>query len=221
MAQSTPRARGRPGAAVGRRAANAAWRRRAAGALLVGAGLLPAVWLLLRASRGDLGANPIETITHFTGDWALRLLLATLAVTPLRRLSGWSAVIRHRRTLGLLAFFYACLHLSTFVVLDHFFDWNAILADAYKRPYITAGFTAFMCMLPLAITSTRGWIRRLGRRWTQLHRFVYLSAGAAVLHYWWLVKADVRMPLVYAAVLAALLALRIAAWERGRLGRIR
>jgi methionine sulfoxide reductase heme-binding subunit len=175
-------------------------------AALLLAGLAPLVWL----ASNDLGANPIERITHFTGDWALRFLLASLAVTPLRRLLGWNGLVAYRRMLGLFAFFYAVLHLGTFVVLDHFFDWQEIVADVYKRPYVTAGMTAFACLLPLAFTSTRGWIRRLGRRWTQLHRLAYVAAVAAVVHYWWLVKADVRKPLWYAAVLAALLAVRLA-----------
>lgn len=148
-------------------------------------------------------------MTHFTGDWALRFLLLALAVTPLRRLLGWNALIRHRRTFGLLAFFYASLHFLTWVGLDHFFAWRAMVEDVVERPYVTAGFTAFVCMLPLAITSTRGWVRRLGRRWSQLHRLAYVAAAAATVHYYWLVKADVRAPLAYAAVLAVLLALRL------------
>src|SRR5215470_11729144 len=138
--------------------------------LLVTAALAPLAALLVAAYRDDLGANPIEAITHRTGDWALRFLLLTLAITPLRRLAGWNGAIAYRRMLGLFAFFYAVLHLTTFVVLDHFFDWREMLADVYKRPYITAGSLAFLCLLPLAITSTRGWIRRLGKRWTTLHR---------------------------------------------------
>ena len=185
-------------------------RRRALKALLVTAGLVPVAWLVVGAYRDDLGANPIETITHVTGDWALRFLLLSLAVTPLRRLLHANELVAYRRMLGLFAFFYAVLHLSTFVVLDHFFDWPAIVADVYKRPYVTAGATAFLCLLPLAITSTRGWIRRLGARWTQLHRLVYPAAAAAVVHYWWLVKADVRAPLRYAGILAVLLGARVA-----------
>ena len=182
-------------------------------ALLV-AGLTPVAWLLAAAYRGDLGANPIETITHRTGDWALRFLLISLAVTPLRRLLGWNGAVAYRRMLGLFAFLYAVLHLATFVVLDHFFDWQEILADVYKRPYVTAGSMAFLCLLPLAVTSTRGWIRRLGRRWTALHRLVYVAATAAVVHYWWLVKADVRLPRWYAGILIVLLGVRVAYWLR-------
>ena len=180
--------------------------------LVLVAGSIPVVWLGAAASRDALGANPIEKITHVTGDWALRFLLLSLAVTPLRRLLHWNELVAYRRMLGLFAFFYAVLHLSTFVVLDHYFDWPAIVADVYKRPYVTAGATAFLCLLPLAMTSTRGWIRRLGRRWTTLHRLAYVAAVAAVFHYWWLVKADVRKPLWYAAALAVLLAARGAYW---------
>ncbi len=172
--------------------------------------LLPAAWLAGSAYGDGLGANPIEAITHFTGNWALRFLLLSLAVTPLRRVTGWNEVVRYRRMLGLFAFFYAALHLATYLVLDHFFDWRAALADVRERPYITAGATALLCLLPLAVTSTRAWIRRLGRRWTTLHRLVYVAAAAAVVHYWWLVKADVRAPLWYAAILALLLLARAA-----------
>jgi sulfoxide reductase heme-binding subunit YedZ len=170
--------------------------------------LVPVGWLAVDAYRGELGANPIETIAHTTGDWTLRMLLLSLAVTPLRRLCGWNGLIQYRRMLGLFAFFYASLHLATWVGLDHFFDWGRLLADLRKRPYITAGATAFLCLLPLAITSTRGWIRRLGKGWTTLHRLAYAAALAAVVHYWWLVKADVRAPFWYAGVLALLLGVR-------------
>lgn len=178
--------------------------------------LIPLARLCAAALTDGLGANPIETITHTTGDWTLRLLLLTLAVTPLRRLSGWNALIRYRRTLGLLAFSYACLHFLTYVGLDLFFDWNAIVEDVTKRPYVTAGFSAFLCMIPLAVTSTRGWIRRLGRRWGWLHRLAYVAAVAAVVHYYWLVKLDVRPPLRYAAILATLFAIRLWYWFAAR-----
>jgi sulfoxide reductase heme-binding subunit YedZ len=185
-------------------------RRWALKAGLIGAALLPLAGLVRRVFADDLGANPIETITHATGDWALRFLLLTLAVTPLRRLTGWNVLVSYRRALGLLAFFYASLHLLTYVALDYFFDWRAIVENIAERPYVTAGLTAFLCMLPLAVTSTRGWIRRLGgRRWSQLHRLVYLAGVAGVVHYWWLVKKDVRAPLLYAAVLALLLGARV------------
>jgi sulfoxide reductase heme-binding subunit YedZ len=170
--------------------------------------LLPAAWLAGSAYRDALGANPIEAVTHFTGDWALRFLLLTLAVTPLRRLTGLNGLVSYRRTLGLFAFFYAALHLAAYLVLDHYFDWRAALADVRKRPYITAGTMALLCLLPLALTSTRGWIRRLGRRWATLHRLVYVAAVAAVVHYWWLVKADVSAPLWYGAILGLLLLAR-------------
>jgi sulfoxide reductase heme-binding subunit YedZ len=184
--------------------------------LLVALALVPAASLVFGACRDALGANPIETITHTTGDWALRFLLASLAITPLRRLSGWNRLIAYRRTLGLLAFTYALLHVATYVVLDHWFDWAAIAADVRKRPYVTAGAAALTCLVPLAITSTRGWIRRLGKRWTTLHRLAYVAAVAAVAHYWWLVKADVRAPLWYGAILAVLLLARALPAGAGR-----
>ncbi len=175
-------------------------------------GVAPAALLLLDGLRGSLGANPIETLQHTTGDWSLRFLLAALAVTPLRRLFGWGFLAPHRRTLGLFAFFYVCLHLGTYVGLDLFFDWSAIAEDIIKRPYITAGFTGFLCMLPLAITSTRGWQRRLGRRWVQLHRLAYVAGIAGTAHYLWLTKADLLSPLVYTVILATLFGTRL--WFR-------
>lgn len=184
-------------------------RKRILKAGLIGVALLPVAGLVRRYFTDDLGANPIETITHTTGDWALRFLLLTLAVTPLRRLSGLNAFIAYRRALGLLAFFYASLHLLAYVGLDYFFDWHAIVENVAERPFVTAGFAGFLCMLPLALTSTRGWIRRLGRRWADLHRLVYIAGLAGVVHYWWLVKKDVRMPLIYAGGLAVLLGARV------------
>ncbi len=179
--------------------------------------LIPFAQLALNAYFGDLGANPIETITRFTGSWALIMLLITLAVTPLRRITGWNGLIRFRRMLGLFAFFYASLHFTTYVVLDLFFDFPAILKDVFKRPYITVGFTAFLLMIPLAITSTSGMIRRLGRRWQQLHYLIYVIAILGVLHFYWLVKADIRRPAQYGAVLAALLGFRmVAKWAQRR-----
>jgi sulfoxide reductase heme-binding subunit YedZ len=179
--------------------------------------LVPALWLVVAAATGGLGANPIDAITDETGTWTLRLLVATLAVTPLRRLTGWNDLIKFRRMLGLLAFLYATLHVSTYVVLDQFFDPASILGDIAKRPFITAGFVGFVLMVPLAVTSTAGWIRRLGgRRWQRLHRLAYISAAAGVVHYYWLVKADVSRPVRYAAVLALLLGARaVWAWQRG------
>jgi sulfoxide reductase heme-binding subunit YedZ len=157
-----------------------------------------------------LGPNPIETITHATGDWTLRFLVLTLAVTPLRKLLGLPELIRYRRMLGLFAFFYGTLHFMTYLWLDKFFDGAEIIKDVAKRPFITAGFTGFVLLIPLALTSTAGWIRRLGgKRWRRLHRLVYVSALAGVAHYYWLVKSDIRGPLVYLALVATLLLWRI------------
>jgi sulfoxide reductase heme-binding subunit YedZ len=186
-------------------------RRRWLRAALFAAAAAPALWLAWAAARGGLGANPIETITHTTGSAALRCLLATLAVTPLRRFAGWHALAAQRRMLGLFAFFYASLHFLTWSLLDLGLDLEALVEDVAERPYVTAGFTAFLLLVPLAITSTRGWVRRLGRRWVLLHRLAYVSAGLAIVHYLWLVKADLRPPLAYGAVLALLLAARLPA----------
>jgi methionine sulfoxide reductase heme-binding subunit len=162
----------------------------------------------------QLGANPIEEITHRTGDWTLRLLLITLAVTPARRLLGWLWPLRVRRMLGLYSFFYACLHFLTYFVLDQFFAWDEILKDILKRPYITIGFTAFVLLIPLAITSTNVMMRRLGKRWKQLHQLVYVIAVLGVLHYLWLVKADYLLPMIHAIILLALLMAR--SWYQRR-----
>src|SRR5918996_3205578 len=171
--------------------------------------LIPLGQLVYRAYDADLGANPIDTVTRFTGSWALIFLLASLAVTPLRRITGYNELIKFRRMLGLYAFFYALLHFSTFVGLDHFFDLDRIAKDILKRPYVTAGFTAFVLMIPLAITSTAGMVRRLGKRWQQLHRLVYVAAIAAVIHFYWLVKSDIRRPVQYAVVVGLLLGHRL------------
>ena len=171
--------------------------------------LIPLGLLVWRGLSGGLTANPIEFVTHRTGDWALRLLLITLAVTPLRRLTGWNGLVRLRRMLGLFAFFYASLHVATYVVLDHFFAFDSMLEDLTERRFVTAGFTGFVLMIPLALTSTQAMVRRLGgRRWRALHRLAYVSACAGVVHYAWLVKADLRAPLLYGAFLALLLAAR-------------
>ena len=171
--------------------------------------LAPALLLVWRGFNGGLGANPIEFITHATGDWTLRFLAITLAVTPLRKLLRLPELVRFRRMLGLFAFFYVCLHLMTYLWLDKFFSWSEIVKDVVKRPFITAGFTAFVLLVPLAVTSTSGWIRRLGgKRWQLLHRLIYLSAVAGVIHYYWLVKSDIRLPVFYAAVVGLLLAYR-------------
>ena len=158
-----------------------------------------------------LGANPAEFITRSTGDWTLRFLLLTLAVTPLRKLAGWNWLIRFRRMLGLYAFFYGVVHLMSYVSFDHVFEFSEILVDIGKRPFITVGFTALVLMIPLAITSTDAMVRRLGgKRWLALHRLIYAIAPLAVLHFWWMVKRDVTEPAIYAAMLAALLGYRMA-----------
>lgn len=172
--------------------------------------LAPILLLVWRAFLGDgLGANPIEYITHFTGDWTLRFLLITLAVTPFRRLLNQPDLIRFRRMLGLWAFFYGVLHLITWMWLDRFFDPAEMWADVTKRKFITAGMIGFLAMVPLAITSTKGWIRRLGKNWVRLHKLIYLSAAAGVIHYWWLVKSDIRLPLMYGVILLVVLGLRL------------
>jgi len=172
--------------------------------------LIPGLLLAWKALEGDLGANPIEFITHWTGDWTIRFLCITLSITPLRKLLGLPELIRFRRMLGLFVFFYASLHFLTWFVLDKFFDWNEIAKDVVKRPFITAGFTAFVLLIPLAVTSTTGWIRRLGgKRWQMLHRLIYVSACAGVVHYYWLVKSDIRLPMMYGAIVTVLLAYRL------------
>lgn len=181
--------------------------------------LIPAAILAWRiwttAQGGDaLGADPVAAITHFTGDWALRFLLIALAVTPLRRLTGWTPALRFRRLLGLYTFFYACAHFATYLVLDLGGYWAQILEDVVKRPYITVGFSAWLILLALALTSTKGSIRRLGKLWARLHKLVYAAGALAVLHYLWLVKSDVREPLLYGTILALLLGLRL--WWRLR-----
>jgi methionine sulfoxide reductase heme-binding subunit len=186
------------------------------------ASLAPLARLAWKGFHSDLGANPIEAITHATGDWTLIFLLITLSVTPLRMLTRQYWLIGLRRMFGLFAFFYGCLHLTTYVWLDQFFDVHEMLADVAKRPFITAGVTAFTLMIPLAVTSTKGWIRRLGgKRWQMLHRLTYFSAVAGVIHYIWLVKADLRKPMEYAFALGALLLYRVAAWLRSQASRTR
>jgi sulfoxide reductase heme-binding subunit YedZ len=160
-----------------------------------------------------LGANPIEKITHVTGDWTLRFLMITLAITPLRKLLKVPWLIKFRRMLGLFAFFYVSLHFLTYMWLDKFFNLHEIFADVAKRKFITVGFTGFLLLIPLAVTSTAGWIRRLGgKRWQALHRLIYLAAIAGVIHYLWLVKADIRRPVQYGILLAVLLLYRVAIW---------
>ena len=179
------------------------------------------LWWSYQTNRtGDpteyLSANPIEYITHYTGDWTIRFLCFTLCITPLRLLINRPQVTRFRRMLGLFAFFYGCVHLAVWVFLDPRQNTiTAIWDDIVKRRYITVGMLAFLSMLPLAITSTAGWVRRLGfKRWKQLHRLVYLAAAAGVIHYWWLVKSDIRLPLMYAAIVTVLLGYRVYVWKQ-------
>ena len=172
--------------------------------------LVPLTRLIWRGLNHELGANPIEFITHTTGDWTLIFLVLTLSITPARKLLRRPELIRFRRMLGLFAFFCGFLHFSTWIGLDKFFDLAEMLHDVRKRPFITAGFTGFVLMIPLAATSTAGWIRRLGgRRWQMLHRLIYASAVAGVVHYYWLVKSDVRKPVFYGTIVALLLAYRL------------
>ena len=178
------------------------------------AALIPLARLGWKGYQHMLGANPIEVITHSTGDWTLIFLMLTLSITPLRKLTRQHWLIRFRRMTGLFAFFYASLHFTTYIFLDKFFDVNEMLKDIAKRKFITVGFTAFVLLIPLALTSTQGMIRRLGKRWVTLHRLIYISAIAGVIHYWWLVKADVRKPQYYAIVLLLLLGYRLLAAQR-------
>ena len=177
------------------------------------AALIPLGRLVWKALHGGLGANPIEVITHSTGNWTLILVLTTLSITPLRQLTRQYWLIGVRRMIGLFAFFYGLLHFLTYIWLDKFFDLHEMLKDIAKRPFITVGFSAFVLMIPLALTSTAGSIRRLGgRNWQRLHRLIYLTGILGVVHYLWLVKADKRKPLEYGIVLAVLLLYRVAVW---------
>jgi len=173
--------------------------------------LLPLVVLIWRLFADQLGANPIDEVADTTGEWTLRFLLITLMASPLKRLLGWTWAIRARRMLGLFAFFYATLHLTTYLWLDQFFDWGEIWLDILDRPFITVGMLAFVLLLPLVVTSNNAMVRRLGRNWKRLHRLAYVIPLLGVLHFWWLVKADVLEPLVYGAVLVVLLGFRIKA----------
>jgi sulfoxide reductase heme-binding subunit YedZ len=180
-----------------------------------GACLAPLALLVYRAWNDDLGANPISFITNTLGDWTIRILLASLAMTPLRIVFGLSWPITLRRLLGLFAFFYVCLHFSVWIVLDFFFDWPRMWADIVKRPYITIGMAALLSLIPLAATSTTGMIRRLGaRNWTRLHRLAYVAAVCGVLHYTWLAKVGVKDPYWYATALVILLGVRVWEWAR-------
>lgn len=171
--------------------------------------LVPLVRLLALGVAGKLGANPIEFITHSTGTWTLVGLLVTLAVTPARHVTGRTVLVRYRRMLGLFTFGYACLHFLTYIWLDQFFELAAVVRDVGKRPFVTVGFAAFVLLVPLAATSNRAMMRRLGRNWQRLHRLVYVIAGLGVVHYLWLVKKDITQPLVYGGVLAVLLVMRL------------
>jgi methionine sulfoxide reductase heme-binding subunit len=201
------------------------------------AGLVPAAYMVWSALNGQLGADPLKEITHETGDWTLRFIVITLAILPLRRLAGWNSAIKFRRMVGLYAFFYGTLHFLIYVVADRFagLDFqdgylalstvralgSSIWEDIYKRPYITVGFTAFSAMIPLAVTSTTGWIRRMGgRNWQRLHRLIYLTAVAGVIHYWWLVKADISRPAIYATLVALLLGYRVVLTLKKSRGRL-
>jgi sulfoxide reductase heme-binding subunit YedZ len=180
---------------------------------------VPVALIIWDGVHDNLGPNPVEEITHRTGDWTLRLLLSTLAISPLRRLTGWN-IIRYRRTLGLLTFSYVCLHFLIYLVIDQGFPIQGfairyVVEDIAKRPYITVGFTAFLLLIPLAWTSTKGWIRRLGKKWKPLHQLIYVAAALGVLHYLWLTKGDRPTPVYYALVLVALLALRAFPQSRG------
>lgn len=175
--------------------------------------LVPLGMIAYDAATDGLGANPIEALELRTGRWALRLLAVTLAVTPLRRITGWNELIRYRRMLGLFAFFYATLHVSTYIGLDMFFDLDDIVEDVIEHPYVTIGLLTWLLLLPLAITSTKGWIRRLGgKRWNRLHRLIYVAAAGGTLHFYMAVKQDTSDPIFFAAILALLLGARL--WWR-------
>jgi len=177
------------------------------------AALVPLGRLVWKALHGGLGANPIEVVTHSTGDWTLILVLVTLSITPLRRITRQYWLIGVRRMIGLFAFFYGTLHFTTYIWLDKFFDLHEMIKDIAKRPFITVGFSAFVLLIPLALTSTKGWILRLGgKNWQRLHRLIYLTGTLGVIHYLWLVKADRRKPLEYALVLSLLLLYRLVMW---------
>jgi sulfoxide reductase heme-binding subunit YedZ len=182
------------------------------------AALLPLAWLLYALLSGLVMGDQVKFMQHVTGDTVLSCLMLTLAITPLRRITGWNEIIRVRRLIGLTAFWYVCLHLTTYVVFDQDFSLMEITKDIVKHPWVLVGFTGFLCLLPLAITSTNGWIRRLGgKNWNRLHRLVYVAAVAGVLHYLWLVKKDTTYPLLYGGVLTVLLVSRIwVAWNKAR-----
>ena len=175
--------------------------------------LLPFSLLLLRGWNNDLGANPIETITDFTGIWTLRFLVITLAISPLRRFTGQAVLIRFRRMSGLFTFFYASMHFLTYIWLDQYFDWPYIIRDIAEHPYVIVGFTTFLILFSMAVTSPRFMVRKLGKNWVKLHRLIYLAAFLASFHFIWLVKSDIREPLLYIALLSVLMLLRIPSVE--------
>ena len=183
--------------------------KRAAKVVIFLAALVPVALLARGALTGHLGVNPAETIQLTTGRWALKFLLISLAVTPVRRLTGWNVVIQYRRMLGLFAFFYATLHFTSYWAFDLSFAFGAMVGDVLKRPFIALGFSAFLLLVPLAVTSTKGWIRRLGKRWSLLHRLVYVAAILAVIHFAWKVKVFTGDPVIYAVILTVLLGFRI------------
>jgi sulfoxide reductase heme-binding subunit YedZ len=178
--------------------------------------LAPAAWIAVGYQREWLGANPTERMTHVTGMTTLVLLLVTLAVSPVRRITGWNPVIRLRRPLGLFAFFYASVHFTIWLALYNVFNLDYVVEDIAERPYVTVGFTAFLVLIPLAVTSTKGWIRRLGKKWTVLHRGIYLAAALGVVHFYWLVKADTRLPVLLGACLLVLMGFRVQRWVEDR-----
>jgi len=182
--------------------------------LIITACLSHIIYLVLGVFYDYLGANPIETLTHTTGEWALYCLLATLTITPLRRLFRWNVLARFRRMIGLLSFFYVSLHLTIFIIFDHVFDWRSIVEDIIDRPYITVGVASFAILLPLAVTSFSALQRKMGKHWVRLHRWVYVAAVLGIVHYWWLVKVDVFWPFVYGMILALLLACRVYFFSR-------
>jgi methionine sulfoxide reductase heme-binding subunit len=185
---------------------------KAAKVLVFIACLAPLIWLAIRTLTNRLGINPVEDLELTTGIWALRFLVITLAVTPVRRITGWNRVIQYRRMFGLFTFFYVCIHFTIYIGIDQFFAFGSIVKDVAKRPFITMGFTAFVLMIPLAMTSTKGWIRRLGKKWQLLHRLIYISAVCAAIHYLWKVKVMIGSPVYYAVVIGALLGFRLV-WQ--------
>lgn len=189
---------------------SAAQRARQAAPLVVLLTLLPALFLAWRTATGGLGADPIETLEHVTGDWAIRFLAITLAVTPLRQLTGWGWLVRFRRTFGLAVFGYATSHLLIYLLLDMSLMGDLIVEDVLEHPWVTFGALTWLMLLPLAVTSTRGWVRRLGgQRWQRLHRLIYLAAVTATLHYFWAVKLDVHLPILFGVIFAILLLTRL------------